>query len=347
MHFKSSRSISGLVLAALFLVSCGGGSGSKGLSDVKGNAQEYENSAVNAIEQAQPQVMIIPSDQLLKQHGALRMVLRDGRRVTLRDYKGYLTKDPNGKAVFNYVQGAFIAENFPLNDFEQTLKQLDTKKAQNAADGLQRDAKTELLSVASPDIILELTYGGTGQVDLYGATNAKDEGGSKMSFTISAIDAYTNKVVGTAAGNDLAGNSDISALERGLDAELPKLMGDVQQYFRDILTRGRDITVRIVVEKGSKIDLTSINAEGDTYADYIIDYIKTNTVKGAYKLQSNTDKELYFVNCRIKMLNEDGTQYGVYDWARALAKSLRKDLGVQAVNKSQGLGEVVVMIKGV
>lgn len=89
------------------------------------------------------------------------------------------------------------------------------------------------------------------------------------------------------------------------------------------------------------------NIEGDTYTDYIIDYIKTHTVKGAYKLQRNTDNELYFVNCRIRLNNEDGTQFGAYDWARELAKKLRKDLGVKVTNKSQGLGEVLISIEGI
>ena len=63
-------------------------------------------------------------------------------------------------------------------------------------------------------------------------------------------------------------------------------------------------------------------------------------------MQRNTDKELYFVNCRIPLLNEDGTQYGVYDWARDMSRSIRKNLGVKASNKSQGLGEVLITLDG-
>ena len=122
-------------------------------------------------------------------------------------------------------------------------------------------------------------------------------------------------------------------------------MKDIQKYFSDILTRGRDITIRVAVESGSNVSLSDINVEGDTYADYVVDYVKTHTVKGAYKLQRNTDNELYFVNCRIKLLNEDGTQYGVYDWTRDLARSMRKNLGIKVNNKSQGLGEVLLTIE--
>ena len=122
--------------------------------------------------------------------------------------------------------------------------------------------------------------------------------------------------------------------------------GDIQKYFSDILYRGREVTVRIVVEKGSNVHLTDTNVEGDTYADWMMDYIKTKTIKGAYKLQRNTDNELYFVNVRIALLNDDGTQYGVYDWTRDFCKTIRKELGVKATNKAQGLGEIMITIGG-
>ena len=110
--------------------------------------------------------------------------------------------------------------------------------------------------------------------------------------------------------------------------------------------RGREITVRLTTAKGCKVKMTEDSVEGDTYADWIVDYIKTHTVKGAYKMQRNTDSELYFVNCRIKLLNEDGTQYGVYDWTRDFCKNLRKNLGLKVTNKAQGLGEVLISIEG-
>ena len=75
-------------------------------------------------------------------------------------------------------------------------------------------------------------------------------------------------------------------------------------------------------------------------------YVKRHTVKGAYKMQTNTKNELYFVNVRIPMVSDDGTQYGVYDWTRDLTRAMRKDLGVKVSNESQGLGEIALTIDG-
>lgn len=145
--------------------------------------------------------------------------------------------------------------------------------------------------------------------------------------------------------SNIKGESTTAAIQNDMKNNMPKFQDDIVAYFSDILTKGRDITVRVAVQKGCNIKLSDESIEGDTYADWIIDFMKSHTVKGAYKMQTNTDKELSFTNCRIKLHNEDGTQYGVYDWTRDLAKSLRTNLGLKVSNKAQGLGEVLLVIQ--
>ncbi|MBQ6647472.1 MAG: hypothetical protein IJM66_01305, partial [Muribaculaceae bacterium] len=282
----------------------------------------------------------------LKNFKALSESHANGRTYYLRDYAAYLKNDYHAKRIFSAIQDEFNKQGYPLNDLEQTLKQLDTQEATDMADGLGDDAKTKLLTVAQPDIILELDYyTNAGKISLTGH-NYTNKGNRDVSYTLNALDAYTNKVVATINATGLKGESTTQLIQNDILEKMPKFQQDIMNYFSDILKRGRDITVRVTVENGCDISLSDESVEGDSYADYIIDYIKTHTVKGAYKMQRNTDKELYFVNCRIKLLNEDGTQYGVYDWTRDLAKKLRKDLGLKVSNKAQGLGEVLLTIKG-
>ena len=331
-------------IAVLLLTSCGGKKGNLAEA-ASGDMEAYENSDVSAIEQARPTIMVIPSDQVLQNFKALTKEQANGREYIIRDYKSYLLKDDRAKHIISTIQNEFIAQDFPLNDFEQTLKQLDTQEATDMADGFEKDAKTMLLSVAQPDIILELNYDSSGD-KLSMTTRNYNATEKKVSFTLNAIDAYSNKVVATISATDIKGESIVEALKENIKDQMSKLQGDITKYFSDILTRGREISVRVAVENGCNVKLTDESIEGDTYADWIVDYIKTHTVKGAHKLQRNTDKELYFVNCRIKLLNEDGTQYGVYDWTRDLQKNLRKNLGLKCTNKAQGLGEVLISIQG-
>ena len=336
------------VCMSLVLASCGGGSDQNGLTEgASGDMEAYENTDVNAIEQARPQIMVLPSDNTLKNFKALSESKTNGRTYYQRDYAAYLKNDYHARRIFSTIQDAFNEQGYPLNDFEQTLKQLDTQAAIDLVDDLGDDAKTQLLTTAQPDIILELDYytnSGKG-ISLTGH-NYSNKGERSVSYTLNAIDAYTNKVVASINATSLKGESTTKLIQEDFQKQLPQFQQDILKYFKDVLKRGRDITLRVAVENGCDINLSDESIEGDTYSDYINDYIKTHTVKGAYKLQRNTDKEMYFVNCRIKLLNEDGTQFGVYDWARELSKKLRKDLGLKVTNKAQGLGEVLITIKG-
>ena len=339
----------GATMLAIAFASCGGNKQSNGLTEgASGDMEAYEQSDVNAVEQARPTIMVIPGDQTLQNFKCLTTQKANGRDYILRDYKNYLLKDDRAKRIISTIQNEFNAQNYPLSDFEQTLKQLDTQEALDMADGFEKDAKTMLLTVAQPDIILELTYDTSRDKGMSMTShNYSHKGEKNISFTLNALDAYTNKVVATMTASNIKGESTTEAIQASIKESMPKFQEDITKYFSDILTRGRDITVRIAVEKGCPVNLSDESIEGDTYADWIMDYIKTNTVKGAYKLQRNTDKELYFVNCRIKLINEDGTQYGVYDWTRDLQKNLRKNLGLQCANKAQGLGEVLISVKGI
>jgi hypothetical protein len=153
-------------------------------------------------------------------------------------------------------------------------------------------------------------------------------------------------VISSTSENGLSGENTIAILSNALKGSASKMTAEIQKSFSDILTRGRNVTIRVAVGANSDISMNDYSIADELYSDWIVDYVKTHTVKGAYKMQRNTDKELYFVNCRIPLLAEDGTQYGVYDWARDMSKSLRKNLGVKSSNKSQGLGEILITLDG-
>lgn len=334
-------------LAMLVTTSCSDNKQSNGLTEgASGDMAAYEQSNVNGVEQARPQIMVIPGDQTLQNFKCLKTETANGRTYIIRDFKNYLLKDDRARRIISAIQNSFNDQNFPLNDFEQTLKQLDTQEATDFADGIEKDAKTQLLFTAHPDIILELNYDTSRDKKMSLTSHNYNHSGEKnVSYTLTALDSYTNKSVATITASNIKGESTTQTIQESLKEQLPKFQQDIQKYFSDILTRGRDITVRVAVEKGCPIRLSDESIEGDTYTDWIIDYIKAHTVKGAYKMQNNTDYEISFTNCRIRLLNEDGTQYGVYDWTRDLAKNLRKNLGLKVANKAQGLGEVLLVIK--
>lgn len=305
----------------------------------QGDIEEYVKSDVNAIVQALPKIIVIPSDQVLDNCYCLSEKKLDGKTYKIRNFQDYFLNDSKAKPIISFIQEKFSKEGYPLNDLEQSLKSFDTQEAVDMVSGLKTDAKTTLLTTVHPDIILELSY--------KSSRSNRNSNKQKVSYIITAFDAYTQKNVATIEAQNIEGDDAIETLQAAIDKSLPKFMTDIQSYFADILTRGRDVNITINVAEGSNQNLQSLSIEGDTYTDQIINYIKKTTVKGAYTLQVNTKNKLVIDNARIKLLNDDGTQYGVFDYARDLQQYLKKNLGLSTTNNSQGLGNIVLTIEGV
>lgn len=305
-----------------------------------GNAAEIkENTVVNAIEQAKPSIMVLPSDNLLLLYDAIKTVSINGGSFLDRDYNKYILANKDNKAIISIIQNEFVQMDYPLNDLEQTLKQLQNREATNLAGGVAQDAKTLLLQTASPDIIIELDY--ASKIDVMDPNFKKN-----ISYTITAFDAYTNKAFSSKTIKETSTKDIVTTFVQSFRKNIKNIESEIGKYFKDIVTNGREITVRITVSPKSNINLSSESITGDTYSDWIMDYMDFHAKKGTYKMQTNTDYELYFVNVRIPVLKSDGTQNSSYNWAREMIKAFRSECGVKCSNKVQGLGNVHIMING-
>ena len=337
---KISASSLSAIVCIVILTGCGNQGTNKGkLSSVGFLSKLPENSAVNSIEQAKPEIMVIPSDNILQTYEALNVVLINGAEFLERDYQAYFLADNNNKAAVSVIQDEFSQQGYPLTDLEQTLKSIGNREAVDAADNLEKDAKTLLLQKASPDIFIELDYH-------LSMDNTDPNLNKQLTYTLTAFDAYTNKSICSKTVSGVIGRDFKEMLTSSIHKNIKGITDGIKDYFTDIMLEGREITVRFSVEKGSNVLLGSECATGDSYSDWIMDYMDLNTKKGTYKLQNNTDYELYFTNVRIPVLREDGTQFSAYHWARQCTSAIRNDCGIKASNKVQGLGEVNIVIKG-
>ena len=322
--------ISIIALLTIVLISCGGNGGN-------------QSNTVNVTQQQKPAMLVIPSDQLLQQFGKLKQQEALGKTLQVRDYNGYLLTDQDSKFIISTIQSAFIQMGYPLNDLEQTLKSINEQEMLDAIDGIQKDAKTILLTTAKPDIILELDY------NIVTDRSSRDFKKS-LTYTLRAIDAFSNKVVATIQQTNFEGNSKAATPATLMEAALAKdTKGFTQQinnHFNTIIETGREITLRVTIDKGVNLTMSDECLDGDTYSDFIIDWVKVNTLLGAYNMNRNTETEMYFTNVKIKTLNDNGTQYSAYDFARELSKALNKGCGIKSRNTTQGLGMATISIKG-
>ncbi|MBR5434350.1 MAG: hypothetical protein IK117_07930 [Bacteroidales bacterium] len=322
-------------MATLIVVSCGSSENQSGSSS--------SEELVDVTEQQKPKLMVVPSDQLLNQFNMLKQENAQGKTLLIRDYNGYLLADANSKFIISSIQDAFIKFGFPLNDFEQTLKSINDQDMIDEVDGIKKDAKTMLLTTAKPDVILELDYNLR--------ENMESRGVDKMlTYSIRAIDAFSNKVVAAIQEADYGKNTPVNSAEKlmadALDVQGANFTKQIGNYFNDIIDNGRTITVRVTIENDANLAMSDECLDSDTYTDFLIDYVKKNAYKGAYTLTRNTETELYFTNVQIPTLNEDGTQFSAYDFARAMSKALNKGCGMKSKNRTQGLGDALISIKG-
>lgn len=308
------------------LASCGGG-GTSTTVDVK--------------QTQKPTMLVLPSDQLMQRFGCIRTEVSLGKQLQVRDYNSYLLTDPDAKFIIASIQSAFIEFGYPLNDLEQTLKSINDQEMVDEVSGIKKDSKTILLTNARPDIILELDYNMT--------TDRSSRDYSKsLTYTLRAIDAFSNKVVATiqAAGVKNAKGNTATMMGEAIQKNSKDFTKQINKHFDDLIANGRDITMRVMIDANESFTMSDESIYGDTYADFILDYMKVNTLMGTYNLQRNTDTEMYFANVRIKTLNDNGTQYSAYDFARELSKALNKECGVKSKNVTQGLGDAMIIIKG-
>ena len=322
--------ISIIALLTIVLISCGGNGGN-------------QSNTVNVTQQQKPAMLVIPSDQLLQQFGKLKQQEALGKTLQVRDYNGYLLTDQDSKFIISTIQSAFIQMGYPLNDLEQTLKSINEQEMLDAIDGIQKDAKTILLTTAKPDIILELDY------NIVTDRSSRDFKKS-LTYTLRAIDAFSNKVVATIQQTNFEGNSKATTpatlMESALAKDTKGFTQQINNHFNTIIETGRDITLRVTIHNGVNLTMSDECLDGDTYSDFIIDWVKVNTLLGAYNMNRNTETEMYFTNVKIKTLNDNGTQYSAYDFARELSRALNKGCGIKSRNTTQGLGMATISIKG-
>lgn len=135
-------------------------------------------------------------------------------------------------------------------------------------------------------------------------------------------------------------------LNKEIKSNLPQLSTQVKTYFSDIVTNGREITFTVSLQSGAAINLQDMyNSDGESYGDWIRNWIRVNAKSGTATMQRNTKSEMYFVNVRIENLQDDGQQFNAYDFADMFRKEFYRTFQIQAVNNSQGLAAAHIVIK--
>jgi hypothetical protein len=329
--------------AIFFLFACGGSkSGENGGLMPSDDQVEDAKQSSNALTQSMPTLMIFPSDAMLDRLGFLKPVENQGTTSYQRDYQQAFIKNPDLKFAIAAIQEEFAKIGFPMEDMEQQLKQISNNNAMDEMTDVAKDARAELLNTVRPDYIIELDY------ELKADPQSRNLN-KALTYSVKALDVYTNKAVSSVAKSNVGADkpeNDVPSLIKG---DLPASIGDIKTqitgHFANLLANGVEVTLRVAVSNSSDVKIDD-DCGDQELNERINNWLKENTVKQAFKMSKNTSTEMYFTNVRIAAKTQDGKKYTAYDFAGELNKALKKGCNLKSKNKTQSLGDGMVVIEG-
>jgi hypothetical protein len=278
----------------------------------------------------QPTIMVVPSDNwCFERNYKIQTINKNNQKELYPDYYTALQNDSELYHVVTQIGKMFSDRGFNLKDLKASIDKQRKEKIHKSKLDIESSISPidELALIAKADIFLKITW------------NTFNKGPyNSITFTIKAIDAYTNEQIAgaTGTGKPCTINNVSVLLKEAVISHIDNLQSQMQSHFNDLIKNGRVISMRIL---SNDIDL-----EQTSYYDFIIDWLDVNTVNGVYNEMSSSESEIIFETLRIPIfINNkpiDAKKFG-----RLLYLDLRKQLKCTARVRQFGLGEVWITIE--
>lgn len=303
-------------------------------------------TALSLIAMAQakkPTVMVIPSDAWCMQNGFGEMVDVMGKPTFVPDYRTAFQQSMDLKLAVAKIGELMADRGFPLENMEQTLKQIDLENAEQLlvtsknGNEMAETALDQVNRAAKPDIIMELTW----EVQQQGPKQS-------LTYILAGLDSYTNKQVAAASGHSTPSMSaDVTTLlEEAVIANLDAFNSQLQTHFEDMAENGREIIVEFRVFDGNA---AGVDLETEFEDEELIDILKMwfhqNTVSHRFTVGAYTETNARFNQVRIPLYNTMEMAIDATDFVKPLTKMLKKaPYNIPAKVMSRGLGRVMVIL---
>ena len=307
-------------------------------SDIK-----LQKQGVNAITQSMPSVMVFPSDGMLKRLGYLKEKKIQGVVGYDRQYQQALIDDQSLKFAIAVIEEEFAKVGFPLDNLEQTLKQIVVSSAVDEMANVSKDVRAELLNTARPDYLIELDY------NLITDLKSRNLNRS-LTYSVRALDVYSNKTIAsiskTNVGKEQQTDNDAATLiKEAFPNNFQDFRSQITQHYADLLANGVEITLRLATKNSSGISIDDYCGDKEV-GESVVEWMKDNTVNQTYKMSKNTSSEIFFTNVRIYLQDEKGQKFTAYDFANSLKNEIKSGCGLDVSNKTQSIGDALIIIKG-
>lgn len=289
-----------------------------------------------------PTIMILPSDNWCEQRYFMIEIDDQGTKRKVPNYKQVFQEDTEIGPVISKIGSIFLKYGFHLKDAEQEMKSIFDRTAEdnvttntNGGQSLSETPLDMLKQKAKADLIIQIWW----KVN-------KTINGKSISFTLDAIDSYTNKRISSCTGNSPLNNIDSLPvlIQDAINTNIDSLASQLQLYFNDILSNGREIILTIRKWNNWNKNFDS-EIDGKEITDYINEWIQKNTVKGQFNMSTATETIIRYEQVRIPLYDLNSNAIDACQFAKGLQKHLKSaPLNFEVKLMSRGLGEAILLI---
>ncbi len=300
--------------------------------------------SITAFGQAKkPILMVFPSDVWCTNHGFMQEFENQGKTSRVPDYERVTQQDAEMMQVITKINEMMTERGFPLKDLGATIKAVNESKSmdevqQSTTSGAEvmQSPLDNLLSKAKADIRLEVYY----KVESLGPRRT-------VNFSISGIDAYTNKQIAAASGTSAAliGGNTIEMLQAEVLKHIDNFNSQLQQHFDDLLANGREVAMEVrVFDNGSGLNLETEFGD-EELSTCIENWVSDNTVQHRFSTVDATESMMQFEQVRIPLFDANERPMDTKKWANGLRKFLKEaPYNITAKVTTIGLGKVRLTI---
>jgi hypothetical protein len=288
-----------------------------------------------------PTLMILPSDNWCNQRYFMEIYDDQGTKKKTPNYKQAFQEDTELAQVIAKIGELMIKKGYELKDVEQNMKNIDLT---NAEESVMRSSSSNSQISETPLDKLKKRVKADIVVQLWWEVNNVGNG-NVVRYTLDAFDSYTNKRIASSTGNSESSTKFVPDLIlEAAKNNMNLFLSQIQNHFDDMKNNGREIVVRVQTWDNVNINLET-EFENKELSEYIIQWMKQNTVKGNFNTTDATANFLLFEQVKIPLNNDNNEQLD----AREFVNNLRKYLNSSPFNitcklVTRGLGGAVLVL---
>ena len=289
-----------------------------------------------------PTLMILPSDNWCEQRYFMTTFDNQGVKTKTPNYQQAFQEDQELPLVISKLGQLLIDYGYSIKDAEQETKAVNNRMAEES---LMTSRSTDASIAQSPLDLIKQRAKMDIIIQIWWKVN-REATGRSVSFTLEAFDAYTSKRIATSSGTGMGTDESIPVLlENAVKAHIKDFDKDMDNYFRDMRRKGREVVLNIRCWDDWEYRLD--DEFGDTeLLEIIQNWLRENTVKESFNLSDATDNFAQFEQVRMPLFDKDDKALDARAFISGLRKYLEKNYNIQSKVYIRGLGEAYLILGG-